>query len=158
MAGATRGFYYLPEVNDEVLLAFEHGDAQRPYVMGALWNSQDRPPKPNDQVVANGKVNERILMSRSGHVIIFDDTQGREKIIIRDMTQKNEIVIDSQAGNLTVTIGNEIVVGNQGNLTLESQGDLTLSAAGKLNIKGNNVTIDGGPMTTVKGGTIKLNC
>ena len=49
MAGKGRGFYFLPEVEDEVLLAFEHGDARFPYVLGALWNGQDKPPENNDK-------------------------------------------------------------------------------------------------------------
>ncbi len=44
-AGAGRGFYWLPEVSDEVLVAFERGEAHRPYVVGALWNGKDKPMK-----------------------------------------------------------------------------------------------------------------
>ena len=49
MAGAQRGFLYLPEVNDEVLLAFEHGDVHHPYIVGALWSNTDKPPKKNSE-------------------------------------------------------------------------------------------------------------
>ena len=43
MAGGNRGVYFLPEVDDEVLVAFEHGKVDHPYVIGSLWNQQDRP-------------------------------------------------------------------------------------------------------------------
>lgn len=182
MAGPGRGFYYLPEINDEVLLAFEHGNIHRPYIVGSLWNGKDSPPKPNDQVVGgDGKVNERIIQSRSGHVIILDDTDGQEQIIICDKTKKNKIVIDSKENTITVSVGKDFVVEAQGNieeksqgdrtvesqnrlsiksmsdLTLKSQANLTIEAVGQLKIKGNVVAIDGGPMTEVKGGMIKLN-
>ncbi|MCP4536727.1 MAG: type IV secretion protein Rhs, partial [Chloroflexi bacterium] len=173
MAGADRGFYYLPEVNDEVLLAFEQGDVHHPFVVGMLWSSKDKPPKPNDQVVGNGKVNERILKSRSGHVIILDDSEGQEKIIIRDKTEQNEIVIDSKENSLTINVGSDVVITaggkvltkskgdialeSQANVSVKSQANLTLEATGQLKIKGNNVSIDGGPMTEIKGGVVKLN-
>ena len=74
MAGQDRGAYFLPEVDDEVLLAFEHGDARFPYILGALWNGKDAPPARND----DGKNNLRVIKSRSGHVIKLNDESGRE--------------------------------------------------------------------------------
>ena len=75
MAGAGRGFYFIPEVNDEVLVAFEQGDINRPYVIGCVWNGRDAPPEPASKVVdASGKVNQRILKSRLGHTITIDDS------------------------------------------------------------------------------------
>ena len=65
LAGNLRGFYFLPEVDDEVLVAFEQGDARFPYVVGALWNGKDAPPEKND----DGQNNVRAIKSRSGHVI-----------------------------------------------------------------------------------------
>jgi len=64
MAGAGRGLYWLPEVNDEVLVAFEHGRLDSLYVLGGLWNGKDKPPENNQ----DGKNNVRALKSRSGHV------------------------------------------------------------------------------------------
>lgn len=61
MAGEDRGFYFLPEVDDEVLVAFEHGDIAFPYILGSLWNGKDKPPLKND----DGKNNKRMIKSRS---------------------------------------------------------------------------------------------
>ena len=65
---------YLPEVDDEVLVGFEHGDIHRPYVIGALWNGKDQPPLQVSEAVGDGKVNKRVIKSRSGHTITLDDT------------------------------------------------------------------------------------
>src|SRR6185295_11928909 len=73
MAGKERGFYFLPEVEDEVLVAFEHGDARFPYVLGALWNGKEGPPAKND----DGKNNIRVIKSRSGHIIRLTDEDGK---------------------------------------------------------------------------------
>lgn len=182
MAGKERGFFYLPEVNDEVLIGFEHGDVHRPYILGVLWNSKDKPPEKSSQAVGgDGKVNWRMIKSRSGHIILLDDTNGKEKIQICDKTGKNQMVIDSAANTITIDVlkdyklnadGN-IDINNKGNVTLDSKGNITiksvgnikiqstgnldLQATGMLNIKGNKVTIDGGPMTEVKGVAISIN-
>jgi phage protein D/phage baseplate assembly protein gpV len=139
MAGPEMGFYYLPEVNDEVLVAFEHGDVHHPYIVGALWNNRDKPPKPTSQVVKGGKVVERIIKSRTGHVVILDDTDGKEQIIVRDKTGKNEIVIDSAKNNMTIKVDGDFTVDAKGKITLNSMQDMTLEskANGKIKATGN---------------------
>jgi phage baseplate assembly protein gpV len=135
MAGSERGFYYLPEINDEVLVAFEHGDVHHPYIVGALWSNTDKPPKPNSEVVGSGKVNERIIKSRSGHLIILDDTDGAEQIIIRDKTEKNEIVIDSKKNSMTIKVDGDFTVEAKGKITLKSTQDMSLESQANGNIK-----------------------
>ena len=57
MAGPARGLYVLPEVDDEVLVGFEHGRPDAPFVLGALWNGKDKPPESN----GDGKNDRRSL-------------------------------------------------------------------------------------------------
>ena len=130
MAGKERGFYFLPEVDDEVLVAFEHGQVEFPYVLGALWNGKEKPPGKND----DGKNNQRLIKSRSGHVIIFDDTDGKEQIIIRDKTAKNEIVIDSKTNSMTIKVEQDLSIETKGKISLKSSG-------GDLAIECNNLNI-----------------
>lgn len=118
MAGNQRGLYFLPEVNDEVLVAFEHGQVEFPYILGALWNGKDKPPATNE----DGKNNQRIIKSRSGHVIILDDTKGEEKIIVRDKSEKNEIVIDSKKNSMTVKVEQDLNIETKGKINLKSSG------------------------------------
>jgi outer membrane protein OmpA-like peptidoglycan-associated protein len=91
MGGSGRGTYVLPEIDDQVLVVFEHGDINRPIVVGALWSKQQEPVEANQ----SGKNNTKLIKSRCGHRIIFDDKQGAEKIIIVDKTKKNKLVLDS---------------------------------------------------------------
>jgi hypothetical protein len=72
-----RGFQFLPEVNDEVLVAFEHGDMRRAYIVGALWNGKDAPPEKSDVAVVGGKVVHRTIKTRIGHTILLDDTDEK---------------------------------------------------------------------------------
>ncbi|OEU82270.1 MAG: hypothetical protein BA865_14785 [Desulfobacterales bacterium S5133MH4] len=99
MAGPDRGAFFLPEVGDHVLAAFEHGDINYPIVLGALWTLNQRPPFNN----ADGKNNVRAIKSRSGHVLIFDDNheENKEKIIIR--TNKGyEIILNDGAEKISI--------------------------------------------------------
>lgn len=173
MAGSGRGFFYLPEINDEVLLAFEHGDVHRPYVVGMLWNNKDKPPEPNSSVAAGGKINRRVLKSRSGHLVVLDDTDGREQIVIRDKTGSNELVIDSKKNSMAIKVAGDFTVEAKGKISLSSMQDLSLDtkANGKLKTVGNmaleatgtgtvkaaTVSVQGQALAEVKAGLIKLN-
>ncbi|MEO0969532.1 MAG: VgrG-related protein [Cyanobacteria bacterium J06639_18] len=79
-AGAGRGIYYLPEINDEVLVGFEHGDINRPYIIGGVWNGVDPTPRDIGDTVVDGKVRLRSSTTRFGHKTWFvDDDKGSEK-------------------------------------------------------------------------------
>ncbi len=120
MAGKGRGFFFLPEVGDEVLVAFDHGDMNFPYVLGAIWNGKDSLPDGADSAVdGSGKVVKRIIRSRAGHTIILDDASGGGGITIEDK-KGNKVVMDSARNSLEVI----------------AKGDLTIKAGGKVIIKG----------------------
>ncbi len=141
-AGSGYGLAYLPEVNDEVLVAFEHGDIHRPYILGSLWNGTDKPPE-GDKLVDGGKVVQRVIKSRSGHLIILDDTDGAEKIIIRDKTGENEIEIASADKTLKIKIGGDVTLEAKGAIALKSPSkDITLDCANFKVKASQNVTVE----------------
>ena len=141
--GKDRGIFFLPEVDDEVLVSFERGDVNYPYIVGVLWNSKDKPPAGKVLAPGNSKVNERIVRSRSGHMIIFDDTENAEQIIIKDKTEKNSIVIDSKSnsmtlktqGDFTVEAGGKFIVKSKQDMSLESMGKGTLTSTSNLQLE-----------------------
>lgn len=94
-AGKNRGWFFIPEVDDEVLCLFEHGDLDRPLVIGALWNGKDKPADKNP-----GGNPRRVIKSRQGSKITFDDDQM--KIIIEDGTGKGKITFDSNANKIII--------------------------------------------------------
>ncbi len=129
MAGSSRGFFFLPEVNDEVLVTFEHGDITRPFVIGSLWNGQDQPPMTNNEVVSNSQVNTRLIKTRAGHKITLDDTENSEKITIEDKTENNKITIESSTNKISIDADGDIAVTAAGKVTVNSTGDTTVDAA-----------------------------
>jgi phage baseplate assembly protein V len=147
MAGKERGAFFLPEVGDEVLLAFECGDITHPYVIGALWNGVDKPPGTN----SDGQNDLRFLKSRSGHLIRLDDKDGAEKIEIIDKTGKNTITIDTKANTIRIAAEQDIeITASNGKIVLsardlefkstastkvEASAAMNLKATGKMTVK-----------------------
>jgi len=144
MAGKSRGLYLLPEVDDEVLVCFEHGRIDYPCVLGALWNGKDTPPGDN----SDGKNNLRVLKSRSGHTITLDDTDGAEKIIIQDKTGKNMIQMDSANNTVEIASGKDLSITAKGKITIKASADLAIECnkfaleAKTYEIKGTNATLE----------------
>ncbi|NWJ45562.1 MAG: VgrG-related protein [Chloroflexi bacterium] len=181
MAGNNRGFFFMPEVNDEVLVAFEQGDLQHPYIIGALWNGKDAPPELS-QALSSGVVKQRLIKSKSGHIITLDESDDKPKISIVDKTGSNKIIIDSQNNTITIESKDKISITSTtkdielkaaaGKVTLDakeieikSSTNTKISATAKMEVQGLNLEmkasasakIDGGGMTEIKGGLIKLN-
>jgi uncharacterized protein involved in type VI secretion and phage assembly len=154
MGGKERGTYFLPEVDDEVLAAFEHGDPRFPYVLGALWNGKDAPPSTND----DGKNNLRLIKSRSGHIIKLNDEDGKETIEIIDKSGKNSIVIDTAKNTLTITTDKDIAFSAaQGAIKLEAQKiELKSSADTKIEA-GAGMDVKASATLNVKGATVNIN-
>ncbi len=154
MAGSDRGAFFLPEVEDEVLVAFEYGDISRPYVIGSLWNGVDKPPADN----ADGENNIRVIKSRSGHIVRFDDKDGKEKIEIIDKSENNLITIDTAENKITIASdqdieilapngkvlidANELELKSASDSIIESGGNLDMEASGELNAKGSTINLN----------------
>lgn len=154
MAGNQRGTYFLPEVDDEVLVAFDHGDPRFPYVLGALWNGQDKPPGDNE----DGHNNRRLIQSRSGHVICLNDEEGKETIEIIDRSGHNKIVIDTAGNAIAITSDKDITLSApQGTITLEAQ-NLTFKASANVEVEaGSGMDLTASGTMNCKGSTINLN-
>ncbi len=108
------GFYALPEPGEQVLIAFEDGDLARPYVLGSLSNAHALPPATN----ADGKNNKRIIKSRAGHTITFDDTLDVGKLVIEDK-HGSSIVMDSTDGSITISAHSNLKLVAKTTITLE---------------------------------------
>lgn len=182
MAGKEMGAFFLPEVNDEVLVAFFEGDTNHPIVLGALWNGVDTPPLTNE----DGKNNIRKIKSRNGNELILNDEDGKEsieiktkagqvfkmedpdngKITVKDKSEKNLIEIDGGGSQITLKANKKINIeaGSSKILLDGEQGSITLKGSASLNIEFKSIKIEGtsvevsasGPLT-LKGAVTKIN-
>ena len=137
MAGAEWGTHFMPEIDNEVLVAFDHGDMNFPYIIGALYSAVNKPPGNPAEVLSSdkSKVDQRIIKSRSGHTITLNDKEGEEQILIQDKTGKNQILIDSKNNDITSLVDHHFNITAKGNCVIKTEGDVTIEAKGNLNLK-----------------------
>jgi phage baseplate assembly protein gpV len=175
-AGNGRGALFLPEVDDEVLVAFEHGDLRRPVVLGALFGATNKQPDLGD-LLKDGKIRSRRMTSRAGHVFEMVDEKGEAKVLLKHgkkpfsitMDEKTEsVTVEATDGEIKLTNGKAtITLDKSGNITIDGQAlkittkqgfavDATTTAEVKsktdLKVEGMNVTVKGTAATTVQGG------
>jgi type VI secretion system secreted protein VgrG len=182
-AGNEHGIFFLPEVDDEVLVGFEGGNAEHPYILGCLYNGKDKQPITDE----DGKNNIKAIITRSKLSVKFDDekkiltieTPGNNTFIldddeksinIKDMND-NSIVMDSSG--ITMNTPKDINLKADGNINLTTTSKLELKASADATMEGMNIThtaktaftakgnasaeISASGSTTVKGGTVMIN-
>lgn len=145
--GATdsAGFLWIPDIDEEVVVAFEQGDLTHPLVIGSLWNGQAKMPAGlMDGLVDNGKVMKHGIVSPAGHKIMFYDKKDDAGIML--ITSDNKVVIQlSEAdGELSITCDGKVTINATGDLALTSKGAMKIEAGKTLDIKAtSNLTIKG---------------
>lgn len=180
MSGKDMGTLFIPEVGDQVLVAFHLGHLNRPYVIGSLWHNKAKAPAKDD------KNNVRKIKSRSGHELIFDDTNNAGKVTLKTSKgvsmvlddQNDKITIGtkndqqkitlagSTSGTITIeTSGNKVTINNKGDVQISSTKAVTikstqlkLEAAASMDLKANaSLNIQSSGMLTLKGSMVKIN-
>ena len=147
-AGKDYGVVWIPQVGDEVLVAFEHGDPRRPFVIGGLWNGTDTPPL-GDSLFDAGKVKRSGFVSRSGHKLVFFDDPGESGIALISSDNKFRISLNETKG--------EVHVYFDGKLLLEGTGDVEVKTQGNFKVDASGVEIKASGQTAIKGATVALN-
>jgi uncharacterized protein involved in type VI secretion and phage assembly len=145
MGGNNRGSWFVPDVNDEVLVVFENGDARRPYVVGGLWNGTDAPPESMD---GGGNNYKKVLRSRNGVKVTLDDQDGQETLIC-ETPGGQRITLKDGPGAV------EIVDSNGNSIKLETAG-VTVTASAKVTVNASTVAISAG-LVTVDAGMSKFS-
>jgi uncharacterized protein involved in type VI secretion and phage assembly len=140
-AGSERGLLMMPVAGDEVLVAFEHGDVRRPYVLGALWNGNDQPG--SDLVQTDGsfalRSDNRATVHAGGAITLETDA---------------DLEI-SAAGKLEQKSSGDSSYEGQ-NVTVKANSSLTIEATGDLTIKGASITVQANGAVQVSGASISL--
>ncbi len=121
-AGNGRGVMFLPEVGDEVVVAFEHGDVERPIIVGSLWNGKDKAPEVAD------KNSAKRIITRSGATIQLLDDDGKETIELFTPEAKCIVQLTNGGGSPVITI--------------KSAGDISFEADKEIRFKAQKLTQD----------------
>lgn len=152
MAGSGRGIVFLPEVGDEVLVAFEREDMRFPYVLGGLWNGKEKPPESN----AAGKNDIRVVKTRKGHVLLFDDNSSKGRIELK-LNDGKKLTIDDDGIALDDGSGNSLAIDTKGGaMAIKAVNTLTLKAE-TISVEGKVLTVKGTGNVTIKGSMVNIN-
>jgi len=160
--GPSRGFVWIPEVSDEVLVAFHHGSVREPYVLGGLWNGVDAPPPIE---LDGGQLNGRKMVTRDGNEVFFWDKPGNSTLGMATAGQEVVSMLDRLQKEFSVT--------SDGKIGLTAQGDIEIRATGKVTITGDagvemtssasakvsgggQLSLESNGVTSVKGAQVSL--
>lgn len=144
-AGNDRGSWFIPDVEDEVLVAFESGNPSRPFVLGGLWNGRDGAPESMDGAGNNYK---KVLRSRNGVKVTLDDQDGQEKLVL-ETPGGQKVTMQDGPGSI------EVIDSNGNSIKLEAAG-VTVNASAKVTVQASQVAISAG-MVTVDAGMSKFS-
>lgn len=153
MAGNDRGTWFLPEVGDEVLVGADDSDPSHLYVLGSMWNGQNRPPETN----ADGKDNVRLIRTRSHHLLRFNDDDAKPEVELAladgkhllidqdgikvDDGNGNSITITSASGAIEITANQKLSL-SAASVSIEATSSLDIKATGTLTLQGALVQIN----------------
>jgi uncharacterized protein involved in type VI secretion and phage assembly len=147
-AGQDRGVVFIPELNDEVLVAFERGDVRSPFVLGGLWSGMYSPPQ-GSQLRKGGSIEQRVLQSRLGHRLTLSDVDGEDGI---SMLSKDE------SFGVSVKVGEATVELKTPGCTVEMKSDGSVTVKGQtIKISGTSVSIEASGQLELKAPTISIS-
>jgi len=186
-AGKDKGFHFIPEIDEEVLVGFESGNPERPYVLGTLYQGKAKP----DARWKTDSNDYKSIRSRSGHTIELIDKKGAEEIKIYDgspdgynysitlASHSKEILIEAKgdmeikADNIKITANqdfelkaNNIKQNADSNVDISASSNVTVKATSKMSLDGGTqldqkasakASVNGGGQLELKAGMVKLN-
>jgi len=161
MAGEERGWMTIPEIEDEVLVSFVHGDFNHAIVLGSLYNGVDTPPYANE----DEENNLRVFQSRSGHRLTFDDTDGEERIELILHNEEIRLIWDSANKVMSIYSGKDIIIESADTISITCT-DFILDASTSINVTsgtstdistGTSCSVDGGASLTLSSSLTSIN-
>jgi uncharacterized protein involved in type VI secretion and phage assembly len=138
-ADDDQGFEVLPAVDTQVVVGFEAGELRRPYIVGSCWNGKEKMPADPDS--AN---NKRLIKTRAGSLLEFDDTDGSAKVTL-SMKSGHKLVLDDSAQEVKVTHqnGSTVKMDSSGNVTITASSGMTINAPSGLTVNAPSATFSG---------------
>jgi uncharacterized protein involved in type VI secretion and phage assembly len=166
-AGNGRGFFMIPEVGDEVVLIFDHGDFDHPYVVGGLWNGKDKIPGPGADAASGKKPQVRTWFSHKGHHITVDDTTDKNKIEIitasghkltlDDKEKKIELVSKGGAKLVIDDVSQTVDLESKGMLNVKSAQPMSIKSDANISIEGKMIDMKASGPVNIQGKPVNIN-
>lgn len=173
-AGGNRGMVVYPEVNDEVLVAFEFGDPRRPYVLGGLYSGKNKPMEGDGLIKGDGKIARRGFISRKGHKLVFLDDDSKSGVMMSTSDKKFRFSLNATKqkvrvysdGKLEIEAKDDITIDGKKNIQIKAGMNIEmkagtnakLEAGANMDLKGSAMgKVEAGGVLTVKGSMVKIN-
>ena len=154
--GNDRGFFVMPEVNDEVLVAFHNGDMRSGYVLGGLYNGQDKAPRNAALLTDGSKIHERVWKSSTGHEIVLGDKNGEEYVQIKTKGDAMVVRLDVKEKLLKIT-GTDVTIENTGKINIKSTGEISIKSDGDLKMEAMNINLKAQQKVAIEGMQVSIN-
>ena len=148
-AGKDYGVTWIPQVGDEVLIAFEHGDISSPIVLGGMWNGKDTIPFDYGTDLDAGSVTYCGFTSRTGHKVSFFESSSESKIHLLTANGEVSVILDDK--------NKELKIETTGKVLFDAQGDVEIKTQGSFKVDATGVEIKASGQTAIKGATVALN-
>jgi uncharacterized protein involved in type VI secretion and phage assembly len=151
-AGNGRGYMWLPEVDDEVLVSFEQGDVRRPYVVGTLYNGRDKIADGNGTHAydSSGRSVLKGFRSREGHSLVMFDDDSKNGVLLSTGDTKFKLKLDQT--------GTDITIDSDGTIHIKAMQDISIESNGNIKIKATqNLELEGGTKATLKAPMVEVN-
>lgn len=152
-AGNSKGHQFIPEIGEEVMVGFEMDNAERPYIIGALYNGGKG--KPDEEWAASKEDkgtsnNIKAIRTRNGHTILFNDRGDAGVVEIYD-NKNNTYHITLSADD------NKITIYSAGDIEINADGSISMTAKDNVNIKANsNVSVNADKEVTIQASKVKV--
>ena len=145
-SGGEKGFHFIPEIGEEVLIGFEGGNAERPYVMGSLYNGNAKPEGWKTE-----KNDIKAIRTRSGHTLSFSDESGGESITITDKNG-NSIVLDTANSTISISAPDAINLSSK-EININASDAINIDGTNKVNVTSKEIVNDGSAKVIVNSKT-----
>lgn len=151
-AGAGYGAYWIPEVGDQVIIAFLRGELRKPIILGSIYSKDVKPP-----FAKSGSEDPKVLRTKAGHMLLMED-QDQPRIRLVDMTGGNEVEINSDENIVTVRAADHVVVEAGGNVQVDAGGSASINASQDILLSaGGSITIEASSAVTITGASVAIN-
>lgn len=171
-AGEKVGFQFLPRPKDEVVVAFENGQLDSPFVLGSVFGNASG-KLPASSLVENGVPVIAALTTKAGHQLIFDDSANSSSVTLQATNGDSCIIkLDAKKGITITTMGERPVTVKSGgdvnveagksakvtakDVSVDATGPVTVKSKGKVDVRGTNVTVDATSNLTLKGASVSV--
>lgn len=152
MGGREMGTYFVPEEGDEVLVGFDRDDIRYPYVLGCLWSGTDKPPEAN----SNKKNDIRMIKSRKGHIVRFDDA-AKKGVITIQLNDGKKVEIDDDGIRITDSKNHIEIKSAGGKIEIQASQEISMKAP-KIAIEATkSLDLKGGSALNASAGMVKIN-